>query len=72
MTEAPAIKCVYCKGSGQSPPGSNITCLVCLGKGVVSIQTSKVKHCSDCGGRGRARGRVLPCLRCKGKGVVRA
>jgi len=65
----PAIKCVYCKGSGVYH-NTRITCTVCNGKGVVTAPKGATDQCVECGGTGRAIDSAMPCLKCKGKGVV--
>jgi DnaJ-class molecular chaperone len=65
----PAVVCAYCKGRGEYPPRTNITCTVCRGKGLVSI-TKPIEVCAHCKGTGAEPGNKLPCLICRGKGVV--
>ena len=65
----PAIKCVYCKGSGVYH-NTRITCTVCNGKGVVTAPESPTEWCPECEGTGTAIGSGMPCLKCRGKGVV--
>ena len=65
----PAIKCVYCRGSGVYH-NTRITCTVCNGKGVVTAPKGATDECVECGGTGRAIDSAMPCLKCRGKGVV--
>jgi len=67
--EEPAIKCVFCKGSGVYPCNARITCTVCKGKGSVSVN-EKMEECPKCKGKGSATESGLPCTKCGGKGVV--
>jgi DnaJ-class molecular chaperone len=63
----PAIKCIYCKGTGVYPH-SRLSCTVCGGKGMVS--TDNFITCSDCNGTGREFNSDMPCLTCKGIGYI--
>ena len=65
---APAIKCVFCGGTGVHRD-QRLTCLVCGGKGMVSVK-EPLETCPDCNGKGVIEGDYLPCLKCKGKGVI--
>ena len=65
----PAIKCVYCKGSGVYH-NTRITCTVCNGKGMVTAPKGVTDQCPECEGTGTAMGSGMPCLNCRGKGVV--
>jgi len=67
----PAVICAYCKGRGEVPVRSGITCTVCRGKGVVSVK-EPIEVCPACRGTGAAGGGNLPCMTCQGKGVVTA
>ena len=65
-----AVVCGFCRGTGEDKPRSNVTCLVCKGAGVVTVE-EPIKTCPQCRGRGRESGNSnLPCGRCKGKGVI--
>ncbi|MBI2304655.1 MAG: hypothetical protein HYU86_07920 [Chloroflexi bacterium] len=64
-----AIVCAYCGGRGEVPARSGITCIVCRGKGVVSVP-EPMADCPGCRGTGATPGSGLPCLRCRGKGVI--
>lgn len=66
----PVIKCPYCDGSGAGLHGQRMTCLVCGGKGMVTIPEGKVMKCPECKGSGMGIGGY--CLKCKGKGVIAA
>jgi len=68
--EEPAIKCVFCQGSGIYPCNARVTCTVCKGKGMVTIPKGITEQCPKCKGTGTAKDSGLPCLECKGKGVV--
>ena len=65
----PVVRCAFCKGQGQMPPRSNMTCWVCKGRGVVHV-TPPVELCPECRGRGRRPCETLYCSRCKGVGVI--
>jgi len=65
----PAIKCVYCNGSGVYH-NTRITCTVCNGKGVVTSPKSPTEWCPKCEGTGTTIDSGMPCLKCKGKGLV--
>ncbi|MFH1926796.1 MAG: hypothetical protein ABIK79_01295 [Chloroflexota bacterium] len=64
----PYYQCAYCQGSGAS---GNMTCTVCKGTGVVTLD-GPVEVCPACRGRGRDMGSPLrlSCPVCEGKGVV--
>ncbi|MEP6903339.1 MAG: transcriptional regulator [Actinomycetota bacterium] len=64
---APA-KCAWCSGTGkwQVAPGNIASCIVCGGKGQVSV-TQPTSHCEQCEGRGRGN-TISPCLTCAGTG----
>jgi len=65
----PAIECVFCEGSGIYP-GKRITCTVCGGKGMITVEKNVTEKCPDCKGSGATADSGLPCLKCKGKGVI--
>ena len=69
--EEPAIKCIFCKGSGVYHD-SRVTCTVCNGKGMVTAPKGQTTQCPDCKGTGAAFDSGMPCLKCRGKGVVSA
>jgi DnaJ-class molecular chaperone len=64
---APA-KCAWCAGTGESAvsKGYVISCLVCGGKGQVSM-AQPAGQCRPCNGTGR-RNATNPCLTCAGTG----
>jgi hypothetical protein len=66
-TYGPA-KCAWCDGSKkwQVAPGTIASCIVCGGKGYVSM-VQPAGHCRECSGRGR-RQNLNPCLTCAGTG----
>ncbi|HVE58794.1 MAG TPA: hypothetical protein VNB22_18310 [Pyrinomonadaceae bacterium] len=66
-TSAPA-KCAWCSGSGKwnVAPGNTASCIVCGGKGNVSV-TQPSEHCQQCQGSGRGNS-IHPCLTCAGTG----
>jgi DnaJ-class molecular chaperone len=63
--------CAWCKGTGQSAVsvGYVVSCLVCGGKGKVSI-AQPAGPCRQCEGSGR-RNVVSTCLVCAGTGWAR-
>jgi len=65
----PAIKCVYCKGTGVYPHNARVTCTVCNGKGMVTFKGA-TEECLKCKGTGTAIDSGLPCIKCGGRGVV--
>ena len=67
--EEPAVRCVYCRGTGVQPYGTRITCQVCGGKGAVSFGGPR-EACADCHGSGRTAVNGLPCTHCRGRGVL--
>ena len=67
--EEPAIRCIYCKGTGVYPHNGRITCTVCSGKGMVTVKGA-TEECFECKGTGRAVESGLPCTKCRGKGVI--
>ncbi len=67
----PVVRCAFCRGQGQVPPRSGLTCCVCSGRGMVPV-TPPIERCPDCKGRGRQRNQSLSCARCRGTGVVTA
>lgn len=69
--EPPALVCAYCGGKGEANPRTNITCIVCRGKGVVAVR-EPIRGCRACRGTGVEANSKLPCLACRGKGVVQA
>ena len=60
--------CAWCAGTGQRPvsAGRVISCLVCGGKGHVSV-TQPAEQCHQCGGSGK-RNVANSCLTCAGTG----
>ena len=66
-THAPS-KCAWCAGSGTlvQSPGAFVSCIVCGGKGHVSIKLPGDK-CRACDGSGK-RGSVGKCFTCAGSG----
>jgi len=67
---APAVICAYCNGEGRANLNRDISCSVCKGKGVVTIECKEIQNCTACKGTGKECNSGLPCLTCKGKGVV--
>jgi DnaJ-class molecular chaperone len=67
LSSAPA-KCAWCAGTGESAvsKGYVISCLVCGGKGQVSM-AQPAGQCRPCNGTGR-RSATNPCLTCAGTG----
>lgn len=66
-TYAPA-KCGWCGESGrwQLAPGHIISCVVCGGKGQVSVAQPAMR-CLQCNGNGKANA-ASACLKCAGTG----
>ena len=63
-----AQTCAWCSGAGTRAIslGHVISCLVCGGKGKVSI-AQPAEPCRQCGGSGR-RSEINSCLTCAGTG----
>ncbi len=61
----PYKKCLFCSGTGKSPLGARVSCIVCLGKGYYHCDSDKV--CGQCKGKGKSND-GLPCTKCGGKG----
>lgn len=63
--------CAWCTGTGKwaVSKGYIISCLVCGGKGRVSV-IQPAGQCQQCSGSGR-RNVASPCLNCAGTGWVR-
>jgi DnaJ-class molecular chaperone len=68
QVEHAAQTCARCVGTGISAisPGYVISCLVCGGKGKVSV-ANPAGPCRQCGGSGRRSG-TNSCLTCAGTG----
>ena len=64
-----SIKCVYCNGTGVYP-GTRLTCTVCFGKGLVTLEKGQLFVCSICKGNGRAAHSGLYCSKCGGTGKI--
>lgn len=66
-SHAPEL-CAWCGGTGQwsISAGYVVSCLVCGGKGRVSV-TQPAEPCGDCAGSGK-RSTSNPCLTCAGTG----
>jgi DnaJ-class molecular chaperone len=64
----PPSTCAWCTGSGKwnVAPGLSTSCIVCGGKGNVTVGQPPVS-CLQCDGKGRAN-TVTPCLTCAGTG----
>ena len=62
------VKCAWCSGTGKwsIAPGNNASCVVCDGKGLVSV-TGRPRECWQCRGSGKSDS-VSPCLTCAGTG----
>lgn len=65
-------KCAWCVGTGRSATSASrvISCLVCGGKGNISV-TQPSEPCRQCAGVGR-RGVSLLCFTCGGTGWARS
>jgi DnaJ-class molecular chaperone len=61
-------KCAWCNGSRGylGSPGRNVSCIVCGGKGHLSIEVP-AEACLDCSGNGKGKG-TLACHACAGTG----
>jgi DnaJ-class molecular chaperone len=61
-------RCAWCEGTGRSATSASrvISCLVCGGKGKISV-TQPAEQCRKCDGAGR-RSATLFCLTCVGTG----
>jgi DnaJ-class molecular chaperone len=64
--------CAWCAGSGKGAVSSSyvISCLVCGGKGKVSV-LQPAGRCRQCDGRGRRANLKAACLGCAGTGWAR-
>jgi len=62
------VKCAWCGGAGKwsIASGNYASCVVCDGKGLVSV-TGRPRECWQCRGKGKING-VSPCLICAGTG----
>lgn len=62
------VKCAWCGGTGRwnVAPGNHASCIVCGGKGQVSL-TGHASQCRQCYGNGKSNG-ISPCLTCAGTG----
>ena len=69
FVQLPAVKCAYCRGTGEEKPRTNVTCTACKGKGVVHVE-EPIEICSHCKGTGKEPTNKLVCIKCRGKGVV--
>ena len=67
-TISPPSKCAWCSGSGKwnVAPGHYASCIVCGGKGKVTVSQPPVT-CRQCHGNGRVN-TISPCLTCAGTG----
>ncbi len=65
---ATQVRCVWCVGTGKwnVAPGNNASCIVCGGKGQVSV-TGQASKCRQCLGSGKSNS-VNPCYNCGGTG----
>ena len=61
--------CARCVGTGKwtLSAGHIISCLVCGGKGHISV-TQPAQYCPQCGGSGKRNNVRNPCLSCAGTG----
>ncbi len=61
-------QCAWCAGTGRSATSASrvVSCLVCGGKGKVSV-SQPAQVCRQCEGSGR-RGATFLCLSCAGTG----
>lgn len=61
-------RCAWCAGTGRSATSASrvVSCLVCGGKGNISV-TQPAERCRQCEGLGR-RGAMRLCLNCVGTG----
>ena len=64
----PPSKCAWCVGTGRwnVAPGLRTSCVVCGGKGNISVAQPPIL-CRQCDGKGRIN-TVSPCLTCAGTG----
>jgi DnaJ-class molecular chaperone len=66
-----ARTCAWCEGKGDRPmsAGRVVSCMVCGGKGHVSIR-NPTEQCPQCNGTGK-RNIISACLACGGAGWSR-
>ena len=76
MTNVPVdnaqVRCAFCRGWGKDPfevMSELSVCCVCLGKGMVTVQTP-YDRCAHCGGTGAIK--TFTCTVCHGRGVLPA
>ena len=62
------VKCAWCSGTGKwnVATGNYAVCVVCGGKGQVSV-SGRGNQCGQCRGSGKSNS-VNPCLTCAGTG----
>jgi len=58
-------KCAHCKGSGQEPGLSDLTCRECFGRGRLKW---RINECRVCGGKGSKNFGFTRCQECRGRG----
>lgn len=63
------LQCVFCQGKGIQPGTEHWLCIVCKGRGRVTIQ-QPYDMCKECGGTGKKENTNLYCLLCHGKGFI--
>lgn len=68
--QTPAVIYAYCNGSEKSHLNTDLTCIVCHGRGVLSVHSKKLEICPTCKGKGIQGGGNVPCLIGRGKGFV--
>jgi DnaJ-class molecular chaperone len=69
MVAEPFRRCHFCGGAGKATRGTSFVCLVCRGKGAVTIPEEQ-EDCPSCGGKGRTKGATIPCFQCRGTGTL--
>ncbi|MFQ5945669.1 MAG: hypothetical protein ACE5NC_05385 [Anaerolineae bacterium] len=69
-SKTPLVVCAFCRGHGEKPIRSGLTCGCCRGKGFVAVE-EPVETCPACRGRGaEPNNSNMYCGACRGAGLV--